>query len=42
VAAKPGFFVPGAEQYTGQVHVLDIGVPRKLIEEVQAAVDSDR
>jgi NAD(P)H-hydrate epimerase len=37
VAAKPGFFAPGAGQYTGQVHVLDIGVPRKLIEEVLRA-----
>jgi NAD(P)H-hydrate epimerase len=37
VAAKPGFFAPGAEQYTGQVHVLDIGVPRKLVEEVGRA-----
>ena len=34
VAAKPGFFVSGAEQCTGHVHVLDIGTPRKLIEEV--------
>jgi NAD(P)H-hydrate epimerase len=34
VAAKPGFFAPGAEQYTGEVYVLDIGVPRRLIEEV--------
>ena len=32
VAPKPGFFVPGAEQYTGKVHVLDIGAPRKLID----------
>ena len=32
VAPKPGFFQPGAEQYTGQVHVLDIGAPRKLID----------
>ncbi len=36
VAAKRGFLVPGAEQYTGQVHVLDIGVPRRLIDEVLA------
>jgi NAD(P)H-hydrate epimerase len=36
VAAKPGFFVPGANQFTGQIHVLDIGAPRKLIEEVSA------
>ena len=36
VAAKPGFFAPGAKQYTGEVHVLDIGAPRELIEEVLA------
>ena len=36
VAAKPGLFAPGAEEYTGRVHVLDIGAPRKLIEEVLA------
>ena len=35
VAAKPGFFVDGAQQYVGQVHVCDIGVPRRLIEEIQ-------
>ncbi len=34
VAAKPGLLVPGAAAYTGQVHVLDIGAPRKLIDEV--------
>jgi NAD(P)H-hydrate epimerase len=34
VAPKPGFFAPGAGQYTGQVHVLDIGAPRKLVEEM--------
>ena len=37
VAAKPGFFVPGAERYTGQIHVLDIGLPRKLLEELLQA-----
>jgi len=36
VAAKRGFVAPGAEQFTGQVHVLDIGVPRRLIDEVLA------
>ncbi len=36
VAAKPGFLIPGAERYTGEVHVLDIGVPQKLVEEVLA------
>jgi NAD(P)H-hydrate epimerase len=34
VAAKPGFFLPRAEAYTGQVHVLDIGAPRQLIESI--------
>ena len=33
VAAKPGFLAPGAAAYTGRVHVLDIGVPRRLVEE---------
>ena len=37
VAAKPGFLVAGAEQYTGAVHVLDIGAPRKLVAEILAA-----
>lgn len=36
VAAKPGFFAPGAAELVGQVHVLPIGVPRKLIERVRA------
>ena len=34
VAAKPGFFAPGAEQYVGRLHVLDIGAPRQVIEKV--------
>jgi NAD(P)H-hydrate epimerase len=34
VAEKPGFLVPGAEEFTGEVHVLDIGAPRKLVEEI--------
>jgi NAD(P)H-hydrate epimerase len=34
VANKPGFLVAGAERYTGQVHVLDIGAPRKLVAEI--------
>jgi NAD(P)H-hydrate epimerase len=34
VAMKRGFLAPGAAQYTGRVHVLDIGAPRKLVEEV--------
>ncbi len=31
-AAKAGFFAPGAAEYVGRLHVLDIGVPGKLIE----------
>jgi len=34
VAAKPGFYVAGAAAFTGHVHVLDIGAPRRLINEV--------
>ncbi len=36
LAAKVGFLAPGAERYTGKLHVLDIGVPGKLIDEVLA------
>jgi NAD(P)H-hydrate epimerase len=32
VAPKRGFETPGAAAYTGQVHVIDIGVPRSLLE----------
>ncbi len=35
--AKPGFFVPEATPYVGQLHVLDIGVPRKILEQALAA-----
>ncbi len=34
VAAKTGFFAPGAEKYIGRLHVLDIGAPRQVIEKV--------
>jgi NAD(P)H-hydrate epimerase len=34
VAMKRGFATPGARQYTGRVHVLNIGAPRRLVEEV--------
>ena len=34
VAAKPGFLVDDAQRYTGTLHVLDIGVPRKLLERI--------
>jgi NAD(P)H-hydrate epimerase len=36
VAAKPGFLIESAKQYTGQVHVCDIGAPRVLVEEMLA------
>jgi len=39
-AAKPGFFQPAAKDHVGGLHVVDIGVPRKLIEEMLAAVRS--
>jgi NAD(P)H-hydrate epimerase len=34
VAVKPGFLVDGAERFTGRVHVIDIGVPRRLIDDI--------
>ncbi len=36
VARKIGFEAPGAERFTGQVHVIDIGVPKRLLEDVLA------
>jgi NAD(P)H-hydrate epimerase len=32
VASKIGFEVPGASEYTGSVVVVEIGVPRRLLE----------
>ena len=37
VARKVGFDRPGADGFTGRVHVLDIGVPRALLRLVGAA-----
>ena len=37
VAAKRGFMTEGAARYVGQVHVLDIGAPRILVDEVLAS-----
>lgn len=37
VAAKPGFVVGEAARYVGHLHVLDIGAPRKLVDEMLAA-----
>lgn len=36
VAAKQGFFMSDALPYVGRLHVLDIGVPPRLIEQIQA------
>ena len=36
VARKRGFDTPGAAAYVGTVHVLDIGAPRVLVEQVLA------
>ncbi len=38
LAVKVGFTAPDADQYTGRTDVLDIGAPRKLIEEVLAGL----
>ncbi|HMP03493.1 MAG TPA: NAD(P)H-hydrate epimerase [Gemmatales bacterium] len=37
VAWKRGFLSPGAAAWTGAVHVIDIGAPRQLVEEMLAA-----
>jgi len=42
VAAKPGFDATGARQYTGEVHVIDIGIPRLLLEDVLQAAGARR
>jgi NAD(P)H-hydrate epimerase len=34
VARKVGFDAAGAPQFTGEVHIVDIGVPRKLLAEI--------
>jgi NAD(P)H-hydrate epimerase len=36
VAPKLGFDTSGAREYTGDVHVIDVGVPRRLLEPFQA------
>jgi NAD(P)H-hydrate epimerase len=41
VAAKPGFYKPGAAHFTGRVHVIDIGVPRRLIAEIAGSHNSN-
>jgi NAD(P)H-hydrate epimerase len=40
VARKPGFDAPGAAACTGEVHVIDIGVPKRLLQEVLDDADS--
>lgn len=37
VAAKPGFEVPEAAAWLGQVHVLDIGVPFQLLQDIASS-----
>jgi hypothetical protein len=32
VAAKPGLLAKSATPYVGELHVVDIGAPRKLVE----------
>jgi NAD(P)H-hydrate epimerase len=36
VAAKPGLLVASAQPYVGKLHMVDIGAPRKLVEEMLA------
>jgi NAD(P)H-hydrate epimerase len=39
VATKPGFFATGASHYVGNLLVVDIGVPRRLMEEIEREAD---
>ena len=40
VAVKPGLLAPQAAGYVGQLHVLDIGAPRVLVEQLLAAAET--
>ena len=40
VARKQGFDAPGASDFTGQVHTIDIGVPRTLIDAYRVVKDN--
>jgi NAD(P)H-hydrate epimerase len=40
VALKPGFLAAGAEAFTGEVHVLHIGAPRRLVLDIANAVQT--
>jgi NAD(P)H-hydrate epimerase len=39
VASKLGFNAPGAENWTGQVHIVDIGIPRRLLLDLKSVGD---
>lgn len=39
VAAKPGFSRASAQDYLGHVQVIDIGVPRKILEQIEKEND---
>jgi NAD(P)H-hydrate epimerase len=41
VAPKRGFDAPGAAAYTGQIHVVDIGVPRSLLQSFERPGNGD-
>ena len=38
IAPKIGFASPAAAEFLGQVHVLDIGAPRRLVEEIAGSL----
>ena len=42
VARKIGFDSPDAAQWTGQVHVIDIGVPRALLQKIRGILEFRR
>jgi NAD(P)H-hydrate epimerase len=41
VAAKPGFLAPAGKAHVGEVHVLDIGVPRTVLAALHGGADEE-
>lgn len=37
VASKPGFFIPAAKPFVGELHVVDLGLPPALLDEIAAS-----
>lgn len=42
VASKPGFDNPDSTEFVGQVHIIDIGIPRRLLRELSTQIEQQR